>query len=78
MLKILKNMEKENKNYIYGLAGLMDLLHVSKSTAYRIKKTGILDNACYQIGRTIVFDKDKVLEALLVSNQLPWQKIENN
>lgn len=60
---------------IYGLAGLMELLHVSKSTAYRIKRSGILDKCCYQVGRTVVFNKDEVLETLRVSNQMPWQHI---
>lgn len=63
-----------SKELIYGLAGLMNLLSVSKSTAYRIKRSGILDDCTYQIGRTIVFDKNKVIEKLSCSNQLPWSK----
>lgn len=63
-----------SKELIYGLAGLMNLLSVSKSTAYRIKRSGILDDCTYQIGRTVIFDKNKVIEKLTCSNQLPWTK----
>ncbi len=50
------------KHYIYGLKGLCKLLGCSYSTAYRIKRSGILNAATSQIRRTIVFDADMVLE----------------
>lgn len=61
-----------NIETIDGLAGLMECLHVSKSTAFRLVKSGVLDNATYRVGRLLRFDKAKVLEALQVTNQMPW------
>lgn len=50
------------KNLIYGLQGLADLLHCTKRHASKIKSSGILDDAIKQKGRTIVIDKDLALE----------------
>lgn len=49
-------------NFIYGLKGLAKLLGCSKSKAYLIKKSGILDAAITQNGNHIMIDKYKALE----------------
>ena len=56
-------MEKE-KNYVYGLPGIMKLFNCSYATANRIKASGKLDGAMYQIGRKIIVDADKALECV--------------
>lgn len=62
-----KKLEKQfnegsGKRYVFGLDGLKDLLGVSKSSAERIKKSGVLDNAIYQNKRTIVIDAELALK----------------
>lgn len=49
------------KRYVYGLKGIADLFHVSTKTAMAYKN-GIIADACFQSGRTIVVDADKALE----------------
>jgi predicted site-specific integrase-resolvase len=48
----------------HGLKGISELLGCSISTAQRIKKKGIIDEAIIQIGKTIVIDERKALELL--------------
>lgn len=55
--------------YVYGIAGLRDLLGCSESTANRIKRTGVLNPAISQHGKTIVIDADLALDLLRVSKQ---------
>lgn len=52
------------EKFSYGLPGLMDLIGCSKTTAWRIKKSGIIDDAIVQIGKKIIIDNYKVLECL--------------
>jgi excisionase family DNA binding protein len=56
------NTPKQEKNLIYGLAGLRELLGCSHPTAQRIKDSGKIPFT--QIGRKIIFDADAVLTAL--------------
>lgn len=49
------------KKYVYGIAGIMALFNVSKSTAVRLKN-GKIKDAVSQSGRTIITDTDKALE----------------
>ncbi len=65
--KHLKN--REVPKLITGLQGLANLLGVSYSTAWRIKSSGILKDATTQYQRTILFDAEKVLEALHNTDQ---------
>lgn len=63
----LNKLEKQfndgsGKRYVYGLDGLKDLLGVSKSSAERVKKSGVLDKAIYQNNRTIVIDAELALK----------------
>ena len=56
------NTPKQEKNLIYGLSGLRELLGCSHPTAQRIKDSGKIPYK--QIGRKIIFDADAVLTAL--------------
>lgn len=53
-------VETEKKNLVYGLRGIMSLLHCSHTQAQRYKD-GILKDAVLQYGRKIVVDADKAL-----------------
>ena len=70
---IMSGVETEStpnkKNLVYGLSGLSDLLGCSPSTAYRIKKSGIINEALHQVGKVIVIDADLVLELLKISKR---------
>lgn len=50
----------EGKRYVYGLAGIAKLFNVSTVTAFRLKN-GVIKEAVYQQGRTIVCDAEKAL-----------------
>lgn len=49
------------KRYVYGLRGIQGLFNVSHATAQKYKD-GIIADACYQSGRTIIVDADKAIE----------------
>ena len=51
----------ENRQ-LTGLAGIAEIFSCSIATASRIKKSGIIDPAISQIGRTFVVDEAKALE----------------
>ena len=50
------------KDYVYGIQGIADLFGCSRSTANRLKKTGVLNGAISQVGNLIVVDTEKALE----------------
>lgn len=54
----------ESRKLIKGIDELADYLGVSKSTAQRLKCTGILIPATMQSGRTCLFDPKKIDEVL--------------
>ena len=51
-----------NKKYVYGRAGIAELFKCSKTTASRIKQSGLIDGAYRQVGRLIIADAEKALE----------------
>lgn len=53
---------KEQKRYVYGLAGIARLFGCSLPTANRIKQSGKINRAITQIGRKIIVDADLALE----------------
>lgn len=67
----LCNLE-ENKNdtlndtrkYAYGIRGISKIFDCSVSTANRIKKSGVIDEAIIQNGRKIIIDVDQALELI--------------
>ncbi|MDR7694134.1 DUF3853 family protein [Riemerella anatipestifer] len=58
----MNGKKNENKEYVYGLKGLAKILGCSRTTASKIKNSGIIDEAISQVGKLIVIDKKKVLE----------------
>lgn len=58
------NDEKDERRFVYGLAGLADLLGCSTVTAQKIKNSGKIDQAIFQYGRKIIVDADKALSLL--------------
>lgn len=54
--------DKEQKRYIYGLAGIARLFGCSLPTANRIKQSGKINRAITQVGRKIIVDADLALE----------------
>ena len=53
--------EEPHRRYVYGLRGIKELFNVSTRTA-QLWKDGILRDAVYQNGRTIVTDVDRAME----------------
>ena len=50
------------KRYVQGYRGIASLFGCSKSTAQRIKKSGIIDEAITQVNRKILVDADLALQ----------------
>ena len=61
--------EPSDKRYVYGLAGLAQLLGCSKVTASRIKRSGKIDKAISQCGGKIIIDADLTLQLLNRNNR---------
>ncbi len=55
---------KRKIDFIYGYGGLQQLLGCSVSFVAKLRREGTLDEATYQIGQIIMFDRDKVLEIM--------------
>ena len=53
---------KEERRYVYGLAGIARLFGCSLPTANRIKQSGKINRAITQVGRKIIVDTDLALE----------------
>lgn len=70
--KELQREVTKEKTYEYGIKGLAKILGCSRSKAYQIKASGILDDAIIQNGKVIVIDVDKALQ--LFSENNPTQK----
>lgn len=58
----VKASSKEEKRYVYGLAGIARLFGCSLPTANRIKQSGKINRAITQVGRKIIVDADLALE----------------
>ncbi len=52
------------KNYEYGIAGIARIFGCSRTTACRIKASGVIDAAIVQTGRTIVVDPELALQLM--------------
>ena len=61
--------KEESGELVYGLDGLARLLGCSKTTAQARKSAGEFDEALYQTGRKVVFDKAKVLDIIKKQNK---------
>jgi hypothetical protein len=63
----LKECEKKPTTRVYGIQGLANLLHCSRTTANHIKRSGLIDDAITQINRKIVIDAELAIQ--LINNQ---------
>lgn len=68
-----ENSKIIDKKYVYGISGIQSLLNCSESSAKRLKKSGVIDQAIIQNGRKIIIDVEKALE-LLKNNSKPGLK----
>lgn len=59
---ILTEYLYSDKKYYYGYDGLAEILGCSMANAANVKLSGLLDGAFTQIGRKIIWDREKVLE----------------
>jgi hypothetical protein len=67
----------DERRFVYGLAGIAKLFGTrSKTTANRIKQSGVIDDAIYQFGNKIIVDADKALELVKASRKRkkPYKK----
>ena len=56
--------QPSNKKYVQGINGIASLFGCSKSTAQRIKNSGIIDDAISQVQRKILVDADLALQLI--------------
>ena len=63
------NSKEEKKHYVFGFKGIAQLFGCSISTASRIKKSGVIDDAITQVGRKILVDADKALALVKEKNR---------
>ena len=61
---VLEENGQKPTTRVYGISGLADLLHCSKTKANQIKKLGLIDAAITQVGRKIVIDADLAIKLL--------------
>ena len=61
-LSVDGNNQPSNKKYVQGINGIASLFGCSKSTAQRIKNSGIIDDAITQVQRKILVDADLALQ----------------
>lgn len=64
-----ENSYPEMPKIVTGIKSLAKVLGISVSTVSRMKAEGLLDDAIFQNGKTVIFDTCKVLEILRVSNK---------
>ena len=61
--RLLKLFKQQSANrYEYGLKGIAKIFGVSRSKAQEIKNSGMIDEAIFQNGKTIIIDREKALE----------------
>lgn len=61
-LSVESTEPSSKKVYVQGYQGIATLFGCSKSTAQRIKKSGIIDEAITQVNRKILVDADLALQ----------------
>ncbi len=60
----IKPEPKDKKKYVYGIRGIASLIDGSISSANRLKKSGIIDEAIIQDGRKIIVESELALELI--------------
>lgn len=61
-LSVESPQPSSQKRYVQGYQGIANLFGCSKSTAQRIKKSGIIDDVITQVNRKILVDADLALQ----------------
>lgn len=61
-LSVDGNSQPSNKKYVQGIIGIANLFGCSKSTAQRIKNSGVINDAITQVQRKILVDADLALQ----------------
>lgn len=59
----------DGQRYAYGISGICEIFGCSKPTAQRLKRSGVIDGAIIQNGRTIVIDRQKALDLVQQDNE---------
>ena len=69
LMEILKEVQQvrpviqqPEKRFVHGLKGIAQVFGCSRTTASEIKKSGAIDEAITQVGRTIVVDAELALQ----------------
>jgi hypothetical protein len=62
------SITKIDKKYVYGIRGIAGLLDCSQSSANRLKKSGVIDDAITQNGRKIIVDAELALKLIKESH----------
>jgi hypothetical protein len=68
LMEILKEVQQQpvirqpEKRFVHGLKGIAQIFGCSRTTASEIKKSGLIDEAITQVGRTIVVDAELALQ----------------
>jgi hypothetical protein len=75
--QVVIDTTKNDKHFVYGLAGLANLFGCSKTTANRIKQSGKIDKAITQVGNLIIIDADKAIELAGSVNKVKKQSNKN-
>ena len=55
-------IQQPEKKFVHGLEGIAQIFGCSRTTASEIKKSGLIDEAITQVGRTIVVDAELALQ----------------
>ncbi len=63
----LKPNPEKPKSFIRGIHGLAKFLKVSPARAQKLKNEGVI--SCWQDGRVVLFDPDRVTADLMKSNK---------
>ena len=70
-----KDLKHTEKKYVYGISGIQMLLNCSESSAKRLKKSGIINDAIIQNGRKIIVDSELALKLIQKSNNIGRKKL---
>lgn len=72
------NTNVSEKKYVYGISGIQILLNCSESSAKRLKKSGVINDAIIQNGRKIIVDSELALNLIRKSNNVGRKKDQGN
>ena len=61
----------QDRRMEYGIKGLAQLLGCSRSKAYEIKASGVIDKAITQSGKIIIIDCERALQLLGMEDKNP-------